>query len=205
MTPDLEELGLHEGINEIILITTNHDGTPNAAPIGLHKQHSNLHIHLYPNKTRDNIEQTKHCTANITHDPLLIVTSALSNLPPQEYTTIQHNNQTHHILKKAEAWLLLKTTKQHNNTYTLQPVTGRTTKQAPQAINRGLNAVIEAAIHATRYVLYHNPQDLQHIQHYATITNKCGTPRDKKAMQTLHQLANINTQQHTNTNTETDK
>jgi len=196
--------GLSNGINEIIAVTTNPDNTANAAPIGLHKQGNKLQIHLYKNQTRENIKHTKHLTANITHNPILIVTSALSKLDQKEYTKIEYQQEKYPILENSDAWILFKAEERDNNTtnptptipttptiFILEPLTNAVNREKSQVINRGSNAVIEASIHATRYVLNHNQKQLNQIKYYNKIVNKCGTPQDNKAMKTLYKLCNI--------------
>ncbi|MDL5502950.1 MAG: DUF447 family protein, partial [Candidatus Methanoperedens sp.] len=53
---------------------------------------------------------------------------------------------------------------------------------------RGSNAVIEATVHATRYVLLKEQKYLDHIDHYNKIVQKCGGPDEKEAMKLLYDL-----------------
>ncbi|RLG27318.1 hypothetical protein DRN85_00585 [Methanosarcinales archaeon] len=195
LTTKTKTPGLSDGINEIIAVTTNPDNTANAAPIGLHKEGNKLQIHLYPNQTQENLKRTQHLTANITHDPLLLVTSALSKPDQKEYTKIEYQEKKYPILKNSDAWILLEVEKKDPartpTTYTLQPLTHAVRKEKTHAINRGRNAVIEATIHATRYVLNHNQKHLNQINYYNRIVKICGRPEDKKAMETLYELCKI--------------
>ncbi len=191
MTTDLEKLGIYDGINDFIEVTTNINKTANAAPIGLYKHKHHLQIHLYQNKTRENLKHREYLTANITQDPILIVTSALSTLPQETYTEIEYQQQKYPVLKNASTWILLKAKQQDKTAFTLQPLTGAAKKQTPRAINRGLFAVIEATVHATRYVIFHGKEQLRSIKYYNNIVNRCGSPAEIKAMNILCQLANI--------------
>ena len=146
----------------------------------------------------ENIKRTKHLTANITHNPILIVTSALSKPDQKEYTRIEYQQEKYPILENSDAWILFKAEETDNNTtnptpttFTLQPLTNTVNREKNQAINRGSNAVIEATIHATRYVLNHNQKQLNQIKYYNKIVNKCGTPEDNDAMKILYKLCNI--------------
>ena len=58
-------------------------------------------------------------------------------------------------------------------------------------INRGFNAVIEATVHATRYVVLKEQKYLDHIDHYNTIVQKCGGPGEKEAMKLLYDLIRL--------------
>jgi len=57
-----------------------------------------------------------------------------------------------------------------------------------QSINRGFNAVIEATVEATRYVVLKDKKYLDHIEYYDTIVRKCGGSREKDAMKLLFDL-----------------
>jgi hypothetical protein len=52
-------------------------------------------------------------------------------------------------------------------------------------VNRGFNSVIEATVHATRYVLSHDRDLMTWIDHHATIVHKCGGSREKEALDLL--------------------
>jgi hypothetical protein len=188
---DTREFGLEEGINEIIAVTVNPDGRANAAPIGIHKQGEHHRVHLYQNRTRENITRTKHFTANITHDPLLFVVSALSAPPQSEYAVLQHSGQTHYVLRNAEAWILFRVQREKDGVCCLQPLEGKAFPQMPRAVNRGCHAVIEATVHATRYVLFHSEQQLGRIRYYSDIVSRCGSPREMQAMKMLYELCGI--------------
>jgi hypothetical protein len=55
-------------------------------------------------------------------------------------------------------------------------------------VNRGFNAVIEASIHATRYVSLKGKEYLRQIEYCNTIVRKCGGAREKEAMRLLYEL-----------------
>ena len=146
---------------------------------------------MYQNKTRENLKHREYLTANITQDPILIVTSALSTLPQETYTEIKYQQQKYPVLKNASTSILLKAKQQNETTFTLQPLTGAAKKQTPRAINRGFFAVIEATVHATRYVLFHSKEQLRSIKYYNNIVNKCGSPAEIEAMNLLCKLCEI--------------
>ncbi|CAD6492604.1 MAG: hypothetical protein CHKLHMKO_00308 [Candidatus Argoarchaeum ethanivorans] len=146
---------------------------------------------MYQNKTRENLEHCEYLTANITQDPVLIVTSALSTLPQETYTEIKYQQQKYPVLKNASTSILLKAKQQNETTFTLQTITGAAKKQTPRAINRGFFAVIEATVNATRYVLFNSKEQLRSIKYYNNIVNKCGSPAEIEAMNILCKLCEI--------------
>ena len=54
-----------------------------------------------------------------------------------------------------------------------------------RAINRGFNAVIEATVHATRYVLNRREDLLDKIKYYGGIIDRCGGKREREAYKLL--------------------
>ncbi len=58
-----------------------------------------------------------------------------------------------------------------------------------RAVNRGFNAVIEALVHATRYVAVKDERKrqelLQKIHYYREIVEKCGSEKEKDAFKII--------------------
>ncbi len=184
---DIEELGIHEGISEVIFTTLSSEGVPNAAPIGLHRKGSRLFAKIYSSRTMDNILSKSVAVANIVNDPLLFVLSALSDIGPERFEFVEGFP----VLKEALGWLVFECRYTRNENIVvvdLLPVSGKINRLAIQAVNRGFNAVIEAAIHATRYVLLKEQKYLDCIKYYNSIVKKCGGTREKEAMKMLYEL-----------------
>ncbi len=70
----------------------------------------------------------------------------------------------------------------------LTPVRGKIGRRIIKPVNRGFNAVIEAAIHATRYVSLKEKKYLREIKKCDKIVRKCGEARDMEAMKMLYEL-----------------
>jgi len=70
----------------------------------------------------------------------------------------------------------------------MTPVKGKILHKVIKPVNRGFNAVIEASIHATRYVGKKDQEYLRQIDHCNTIVRKCGGAREKEAMRLLYEL-----------------
>jgi len=184
---DIEEFGIHEGISEIILTTLSQDGVPNAAPIGLHRRGSRLFARIYNSKTLDNILNRPTAAANIVDDPVLFVQSSLSDLEPERFELIEGFS----VLKDALGWIVFDCRYKKGTNMTvveLSPIRGKINRTTIKPVYRGFNAVIEAAIHATRYVVLKEQKYLDCIGYYNTVVQKCGGTREKEAMRLLYGL-----------------
>ena len=54
-------------------------------------------------------------------------------------------------------------------------------------VNRGFASIIEATVHATRYVRKHDPWLLQLIEHHAALVRRCGGAREHEALRLLEE------------------
>ncbi len=183
----LDELGLMDGINEVI-VTTLRDGTPNAAPIGLIRDGEVLKVRLFVGThTYDSILKDKTFVANVVHDPMLFVESALSELPAYAF----QEREGLLTLKEAEAWALLKCSDVFPTDIVIAEVEfirGEVLRRDYRAFNRGVNLVVEAAIAATRYLALNSDSYFMEILKLERIVKRCGGPKEKAAMQRLVDL-----------------
>jgi len=171
----------------VIFTTISPDGVPNAAPIGLHMKDGKFFARIYNSKTLDNILGKKTAAANIVDDPFLFVESALSDMHPDNFDLIGGFP----VLKDAQGWIIFDCKTRKGKTISvveLSPVEAQIKHRQIQPINRGFNAVIEATIEATRYVVLKDKKYLDRIEYYDTIVQKCGGPREKEAMKLLFDL-----------------
>lgn len=155
--------------------------------MGLHRRGKRLFIRIYNSKTLDNILSKPVAAANITDDPVLFVQSALSDIEPERFEFMEGFP----VLKDAPGWLIVDCACKKGENISvveLSPVKGNIIEQKPRPVNRGFNAVIEAAIHATRYVSLKERKYLDCIEYYNTIVKKCGGAREKEAMRLLYEL-----------------
>lgn len=184
---DIDEFGIHEGISEVIFTTISLEGVPNAAPIGLHMKDGKFFSRLYNSRTLDNIRGKKAAAANIVDDPFFFVESALSDMHQDNFDLIGGFP----VLKDALGWIIFNCRIRKGETISvveLLPVESKIKHRQIQPINRGFNAVIEATVEATRYVVLKDKKYLDHIKYYDTIVRKCGGPREKNAMKLLFDL-----------------
>ncbi len=179
----LSELGILDGINEIIA-TTEKNGRINAAPIGIIRDSEKLYIRLFTGThTYDNILASGRFVANITHDAWLFAETALEDLTPSYF--VRHEGLP--ILKDAEAWALFEC-----NAFPLdiiisniEFVKGEVLRKDFRAVNRGANLVVEAAVAATRFLALRTDSYYDEIMKLRRIINRCGGPREREAIERL--------------------
>lgn len=186
---DPSGFGIDEGISEVIFSTLSPEGIPNAAPVGLHMRDGLFFARIYRSRTLDNILHEPHAAANIVDDPFLFVQSALSDLEAAkfEYT------DGFPYLKDSLGWILFECRCRKGDNVSLvelTPIKSKILRRTIAPVNRGQNAVIEAAVHATRYCIQREQKYLDKIDYYNTIVQKCGSSRSKDAMRLLYDLVN---------------
>jgi len=182
-TEALPELGIQDGINEVIA-TTEKDGAINAAPLGIIKDGDSLYIRLFlGTHTYDNILKNKWFVANIIHDSWLFAETALEDLS-QDYFVIRDGMPT---LRDAEAWCLFKCEAHPLDIVIgkVEPVKGEVLKRDFRAFNRGANLVVEAAVAATRYLALRTDSYYEELLKLGRIIDRCGGPREREAMDRL--------------------
>ncbi len=175
----------------MIFTTLSLDRVPNAAPMGLHRKGKRLFAGIYNSKTLDNILSNSLAAANIVDDPVLFVQSALSDLEPERFELVEGFP----VLKDALGWILFDCRCEESkkiSVVNLSPIKGKINRRKIQPTNRGFNAVIEASIHATRYVVLKEQKQLDCIGYYNTIVKKCGGDQEKEAMELLYGLIGRN-------------
>ncbi len=171
----------------MIFTTLSPEGVPNAAPMGLHRKGRRLFASIYSSKTLDNILRMPKLAANIVDDPVLFVQSALSDIEPEKFEFVDGFP----VLKEARGWILFgcRCKKgEKTSVVELSSIKGKINQLKIQPVNRGFNAVIEASIHATRYVALGEQKYLDCIKYYNNIVKKCGGAREKEAMKLLYEL-----------------
>ena len=193
---DLKEAGIGEGISEVIVTTQSVSGVPNAAPIGIititneDENENKYFVKLYKtSKTLSNVQETNKLAANVTDNAVLFVKAAFEPLTESQFSLFYGFP----VLKEANSWILFDCafSEKTRETFIFQltPLAVKTNRKEVKAINRGLNAVIEAAIIATRYAITEDERDRAEreklIALYARIVEKCGGSREKEALKIL--------------------
>jgi hypothetical protein len=177
---------LAEGINEVIATTF-----ANAAPMGIiNRGGEGPRMVLFRGShTARNVERYGWLVANISYDPVLWVRTAFEDLPPEYFADITFNCRPMYRLRDCEAWIAFEATIENqtadNLIVRLSPLAEKVRSPLPRFVNRGFNSVIEATVHATRYVLFKDPELLKWIDHHERIVRKCGGKRELEAMKLL--------------------
>ena len=190
--PDLDEFGIYDGISETI-VTTMQGWSPNAAPIGIIRKGGRIFIRLFKGSiTYYNVHSEGYLVANVIDDPVLFVRSTFSNLKESDFCFVSVSGREFPVLKDSLSWVVFecKNMKTSNEALVaeLVPIHARVNRSPVRAPNRGFNAVIEAAVHATRYQLSHNEKYLKLIRAYSDIVSKCGGEHEKNAINVLNEF-----------------
>ena len=179
----LEDLGILNGINEVI-VTTELDGVQNAAPIGIIRNGDSLKVRLFSGThTYENILATGRFVANVTHDSWIFAETALEDVSPD--TFVRREGEL--TLKDAEAWALFECHPFRTDIIItdIEFIKGEVLRKDFRAFNRGANLVVEAAIAATRFLALRTDSYYDDILKLQRIINRCGGPREKEAMDRL--------------------
>ena len=189
---NLRETGIDEGISELIVTTRSASGTFNAAPIGIITTTNGHFVKLYKgSRTFSNVQETNKLAANVTSDVVLFVKAAFEKLDESHYSALSGFP----VLKEAQSWIIFQAILEEKSSeyslFQLTPITVKINQNELKAINRGLNAVIEATILATRYKITRDEREKEEIlklmKQYAAIVEKCGGRREKDAIEILNE------------------
>jgi hypothetical protein len=187
---NVREAGIDEGISEVIVTTRSASGTFNAAPIGIIATTNGHFVKLYNgSRTFTNVQETNKLAANVTTDAVLFVKAAFDKLGESHYSSLSGFP----VLKEANSWILFQAVLAEQSIeyslFQLTPIAVKINRKELKAINRGLNAVIEATILATRYIIVNDVRKKEEIkkqmERYAKIIEKCGGHTEKEAMSIL--------------------
>jgi hypothetical protein len=179
----LDELGILDGINEVIA-TTEADGRINAAPMGIIRDGDRLYVRLFlGTHTYENVLAKGWFVANITHDAWIFAETALEDLSPGYFT----RREDLPMLKEAEAWALLKCEAFATDIIiaNVELIKGEVIRRDFRAVNRGANLVIEAAVAATRYLALRADSYFEELMKFQRIIDRCGGAREREAMDRL--------------------
>lgn len=186
--PDkIDKLGIFDGINEIVATTENEEGVPNAAPLGLIRRGDSISVRLFAGShTYGNIMASGRFVANVVHDPMIFVETALNDVPEDWF--VRRDGEL--TLKEADAWALFRCEPTHLDITMPKAkfVKGEFLKSDFRAVNRGTNLVVEAAVAATRYVALKSDLYFEEILKLKRIVDRCGGPREIAAMDRLYEL-----------------
>lgn len=160
----------------------------NTAPIGIIVVDDNgvkAKAKLYASHTRENVEKGSFFVANIIKDPLIFAISAFDDLGEEFFESLNPP-----IIKGSLAYCEFEV-KLKGLFAELRLLNGKVVRSELRAVNRGFNAVIEALVHATRFVRNKNPELEKKIRECYEIIQKCGGEREKDAMEIIKERTGI--------------
>lgn len=179
---------LSVGINEIIAVTKD-----NAAPIGiiLREGQCPKMILFKGSKTEENIRKYGWVTANFVSQASFYARYAFEDVSPAELTADGDMQR----LVSADAWIgfSAEVVNETEQTYLvdLTPVSETVLTPGVRRVNRGFDAVIDATVHATRYVFNHSEELRERICYDFELIRKCGGPDEQEAKELLAKVCGI--------------
>ncbi|OQA57971.1 MAG: hypothetical protein BWY45_01351 [Euryarchaeota archaeon ADurb.Bin294] len=179
-----------EGINEVIVTTCN-----NAAPMGIIRKNDSLSMIVFrTSHTAQNIIRDGWLVAHISHDPILFVKTAFEDLSEESFIQELIGNRIIHRLRGIQNWICCNAHVEHTTSeklfVRLEPIHVNITQVLPIPVHRGLNNIIEATVHATRFILNEDPELARFIRHHGELVLRCGGEQDKRAMRLLYEYVN---------------
>ena len=176
------------GINEIIAVTKD-----NAAPIGiiLREGQCPKMILFKGSKTEENIRKYGWVTANFVSKASLYARYAFGDVRGDELTAEGDMQR----LTEADAWIgfTAEVVNETEQTYLvdLTPVSETVLTPGIRRVNRGFDAVIDATVHATRYVFNHSAELRERICYDFELIRKCGGEDELAAKKLLEDATEI--------------
>ncbi len=173
---------LREGINEVIATTEW-----NAAPMGIICRDQSMRMVVFHGShTAANIARTGWVVANFIFDPVIYVQTAFSDLDREQFISERVGDLWVQRLSDAEAWAAFSAEViRETNEALLVDLTQLYEQMltcAVHPVNRGFSSIIEATIHATRYLRNKDPALMGLIKHHASLVHRCGGAREQKAL-----------------------
>ncbi len=178
----IEKFGLREGINEVIGITLG--DWINTAPLGVIVG-DDVRVRLYSNHTRKFLESTGVLFVNVIHDPVVFVVSAFDDLGEEWFESLDPP-----VLRGSLSWVKFRAHLE-GRWALLEFLDGEVLRSEIRAVNRGFSAVVEAAVHATRYILSGSETLAEKIRYCGMIVERCGGKREKEAYRMLLDYAGL--------------
>jgi hypothetical protein len=176
---------LREGVNEVIATTFG-----NAAPMGIIVRGNEARMVVFRGShTAERIEDHGWVVGNIIFDPVIFVRTAFEDLPSSFFIDETVDGIPMQRLADTEAWVAFRVFIERKTTerlmIRLEPLKEELVAPVVHPVNRGFSSVIEATVHATRYLLFRDPELRGWIDHHAAIVRKCGGPRELEALHLL--------------------
>lgn len=176
---------LKGGINEVIATTGI-----NAAPMGIHYRDGKATMVLFSGShTAENVRNEGWLVANFIHDPVLYVRAAFEDLPREMFVSEPVAGRTMQRLAGADAWAAFTATIERETSEALIVALSLEREIIENAaihpVNRGFGNLIDATVHATRYVRGRDAKLKELIDYHTGIVRKCGGKRELAALDIL--------------------
>lgn len=176
---------LTDGINEVIATTRG-----NAAPMGIICRGERPHMVLFRGShTAENVVRDGWIVANFVYDPVLYVLTAFDDLPKEAFLEEEVCGRAMQRLADAEAWIAFDAEVERSSSEAhvvrLTPLREEVVSLRLHPVNRGFNSIVDATVHATRYVRTGDPGLGDLIGHHAGLVRKCGGGRELEALDLL--------------------
>lgn len=173
---------LRDGINEVIATTGW-----NAAPMGITCRGGRSRMVVFRGShTAENIARDRWVVANLVFDPVIYVETAFGDPGREFFVSERVADLWVRRLAGAEAWAAYSAVVTSETHEALEIDLTLLYEQmltcAVHPVNRGFSSIIEATIHATRYVRNKNPALKTLIDHHASLVKRCGGEREKEAL-----------------------
>ncbi len=178
----LSYFGFTDGINEVIAVTFGE--CVNTAPVGIIVEDAESReavARLYPSHTKRNVERNGKLWANVVYDPIVWALSSFEDLDESWFETLDPP-----VIRNALAWCEFECAKIDEGNpavFELKLVKGEVLRSYPKTVNRGFNALIEALVHATRYLATGDQKLLEKIEECGVLIRKCGGRMERKAFE----------------------
>jgi len=178
---------LRDGINEVIATTAW-----NAAPMGIIcREKSPTMVVFRGSHTAENISRDGWVVANFLFDPVIYVETAFGDLGREHFVTEKVAGLSVQRLSEAEAWAVYSAEISGETDEAIMVELTDLYQQmltcAVHPVNRGFSSIIEATVHATRFVHNGDPALGAWIAHHSSIVQRCGGKRELEALTRLQQ------------------
>ncbi len=154
----LSKLGFTENcIVETLLVSSNLDGSPNIAPMGITRRDKSLIVKPFkPSQTYENLKRGGSISIHISHDPLLFLKTAFKQEFDQQTEMVKDTD----AIIQAEITSLIHEDELRAS-FRLYPSSLEIKNSTPTVFSRGRADAIELVINATRLQV-HKTENLDH-------------------------------------------
>jgi hypothetical protein len=151
----LERLGFPERcIVEIILVTSNQDGSYNAAPMGVTRDGASLIVRPFKStQTFTNLSLGGSASINLSDDPCLFLATAFKEDVEDQPSVDENGLEGADAIIHSETWEMLDESELRAS-FSLTSRDIKINSPHPTVFSRGRSEAIEAIIHATRIQVF---------------------------------------------------